>query len=254
MRKLLIYLLLGMVSIVWFSGCERYEIIQYGEEGQINFMGKDKYGWTDDTAYLHYDRNFAINSQGDSLLVDTVSIGVKISGTMKDYVRKVMFNVEHPGEYALEVMFPEEYYVDADTGTAVFTIFLKRPVKQGKVYTAELIFDYDGSDFEAGTWERQVFRLSAQDSVSLELWGTTEEEWADYYKDHLGDYSATKVRYLITKYHKTSIEEWSGSTQYAELRKQNAFYLDYEAYRATPGYVPLLDEKTGREIEFPNLN
>lgn len=238
---------------VLFQGCEEYEMVHYDEGGKINFMGdrylaqeKNPY-WDDNPSYLHYEKNFGINPQGDSLLIDTVLIGVKISGAMTDYPRKVVFTTKAPEQNALEVIFPEEYYVPADTGTAVFRILLKRPAARNTEYAADLTFDYEKSDFQAGTVERQVFKLKAEDAVSLKLWGSNEKEWNDYYSLFFGAYSETKARYLITKYGGTDLKRW----HYDEILRSNGFYRDLEAYKADPANPPLIDENTGEWIEIP---
>lgn len=243
-----------------FGSCYEYEMIRYGEGGQINFMGDYYLGeretpfWQDDTSYMHYEVNFGINPLGDSLLMDTVIIGVKISGTPSEHPRKVVFKTESKEENTLEVIFPEEYYVPADTGMAEFKILLKRPNSRNKVYTANLTFDYMASDFDAGTMERQYFRLKAEDSVNLELWGSYTEEWDYYYSMYFGDYSETKARYLITKYGATNLMEWTMTNEFYDLLLSNGFYTDFEAYKTNPDNKPLLDENTNEWIAIPDLS
>ena len=259
MKRIQISIFLILALAVLYS-CQEYEMVQYGAGQQINFMGdyylgqnKEPY-WEDDTAYLHYEVNFGINPLGDSLRVDTVLIGVKISGAMVDYPRKVVFKTDAPDENALEVLFPETYYVPADTGQAVFKILLKRPATRNVTYSANLTFDYAQSDFEAGTLERQFFRLMAEDTVNLGLWGSYEEEWDGYYAMYFGDYSETKARYLITKYGGTSLNEWMMTNQFYDILLSNGFYTDFEAYKADPANQPLIDENTGEWIEIPDIS
>lgn len=239
--------------LVFFQSCEEYEMVQYDEGERINFMGdyykgknKEPY-WDDDISYMNYENNFGINPLGDSLLMDTVLIGVKISGPITDYPRKVVFTSKAPEQNALEVIFPEEYYVPADKGVAVFRILLKRPATRNTEYVADLTFDYEKSDFKAGTVERQVFKLKAEDSVNLELWGSNEKEWNDYYSLFFGAFSETKARYLITKYGGTDLKTWD----FDEILRSNGFYRDFEAYKADPANSPLIDENTGEWIGIP---
>ena len=95
-KRLIECLAVGLLLI----SCHEYEMIRYGEGGQINFMGDYYLGeretpfWQDDTSYIHYEVNFGINPLGDSLLMDTVIIGVKISGTPSEHPRKVVFKTE----------------------------------------------------------------------------------------------------------------------------------------------------------------
>lgn len=238
---------------VLLQGCEKYEMVHYDKGERINFMG-DRYlalennpFWDDDPSCLHYEKNFGINPLGDSLLMDTVLIGVKISGPVTAYPRKVVFTTKAPEQNALEVVFPEEYYVPADTGAVVFRILLKRPATRNEEYAADLTFDYEKSDFQPGTVERQFFKLKAENTVSLALWGTTEKEWNEYYSLFFGVYSETKARYLITKYGATDLRKW----QYDAILRSNGFYRDLEAYKADPANPPLIDENTGEWIEIP---
>ncbi|MCQ4874672.1 DUF4843 domain-containing protein [Butyricimonas paravirosa] len=259
MKKLTIILQL-LTMFIFLQSCEEYEMVQYGEGREINFMGDYYLGkgkkpyWVDEPEYLHYDANFGINPLGDSLLMDTILVGVKISGIVADHPRKVVFTTNVPDKNALEVVYPEEYYVPVDTGVAVFQILLKRPATRGVEYTADLTFDYDKSDFKAGTLERQVFKLKVRDEVSMELWGTYEEEWDGYYAMFFGPYSETKARYLITKYGGTILNEWIMTDKFMEILYSNGFYQDFEAYKANPANKPLLDENTGEWIEIPDVS
>lgn len=185
-----------MILLAFFSSCEKYDMVEFGEGGEINFRGRylngSKYYWSDDEKYLEWERNFGMNVQGDSLLQDTVIVGVKIMGEIVNYPRKVVLKSEAPAENALEVIFPEEYYVPADTAVATFRVIVKRPATRNITYTTKLMFDYSQSDFEAGTRERQVFNLKAEDKVSMELWGITQEDWEYEPVFFFGEWSETK--------------------------------------------------------------
>ncbi|WP_195666778.1 hypothetical protein [Butyricimonas sp. BSD2780061689_150309_C8] len=80
-----------LITLLFLQSCEEYEMVQYGEGNEINFMadyylGKEKKPyWVDETEYLHYETNFGINPRGDSLLLDTLLVGVKISGVPADH-------------------------------------------------------------------------------------------------------------------------------------------------------------------------
>lgn len=70
-----------MILLAFFSSCEKYDMVEFGESGEINFRGRylngSKYYWSDDEKYLEWEKNFGMNVQGDSLLQDTVIVGVK---------------------------------------------------------------------------------------------------------------------------------------------------------------------------------
>ena len=39
-------------------------MVEYGEGGQINFMGKNGKLWTDDTSFFHYNKNIGVKVWG----------------------------------------------------------------------------------------------------------------------------------------------------------------------------------------------
>ena len=139
--KNLVITLQVLIMFLFLQSCEKYEMVQYGEGNEINFMadyylGKDKKPyWVDETEYLHYETNFEINPLGDSLLLDTLLVGVKISGIPSAHPRKVVFTTKKLGDNTLEIVCPEEYYVPADTGVAVFKVLIKRPEKRNTEYS-----------------------------------------------------------------------------------------------------------------------
>ena len=258
MKKIIYVIVVSWVTLFW-QACEKYEMVQYGEGGEINFMGdyyrgqKTKPWWVDEVQYLNYEKNFGLNTLGDSLIFDTLQIGVKVMGIPVNHPRKVVFTTRAPKQHALEVIFPEEYYVPADTGVAVFKVLVKRPAERNAVYTADLVFDYARSDFKAGTDERQVFPLKARDEVTMELWGITEEEW-EYYGIFFGDYSETKARFLITAFGCVSFNDWTMEDEFMDIVFGNTLYDMLEEYKSDPSNPPLIDEHTGEWIEFPDLS
>ena len=243
-------LMIGVLTVL-LSGCSEYEMIKYDSGGCINFMGFDERGYAyDDVKYLNWERNFGINSQGDSLLVDTIRVGVKISGELASYPRKVALKVKNVSEEGLEFIFRDDYVVPADTGRTEFQVYVKRPVQRNKEYKAELMFDYENSDFKAGTLERQSFKITCLDKITMELWGTNQFEWDEYYGMLFGEWSDTKIRFIITTVGAVSLPTWEASVD---------FYNDYffllealEEYKLNPSNPPLLDDN-GEWIEFPNI-
>lgn len=248
-----------MILLAFLQGCEKYEMIDYGEGGEINFMwvalmADGEYRWNDDEKDLTWTGNFGLNPLGDSLHVDTILVGVKIMGVKTSRPRKVVLKSNVPEERALEVIFPEDYYVPADSAVAYFKVLVKRPPTRDEMYTTTLVFDYAQSDFEAGTEERQVFKLEAEDRVSMELWDMTEEDWEYEAEEYFGAYSETKMRYVITRLGCADFWEWYWSADsFWELLDENTLYESLKEYRSDPSNPPLLDENTGEWIEFPDL-
>lgn len=248
----------AVLMLLFLGSCEEYEMVDYGEGGEINFMGdyyrgeRAKPYWVDEVKYLDYEKNFGVNKQGDSLRYDTINIGVKIMGTKTATPRRVVLTTRGPKENALEVIFPEEYYVPADTGVAVFKVVVKRPASRNVVWTTRLVFDYEHSDFRAGTAERQEFLLKAEDKVSLELWGMSQEEWDSEPVEFFGEWSETKMRFMMTLLGCYKFQEWFWSDECIESFYDNTLYNALEEYKSDPANPPLLDEH-GEWIGFPNL-
>lgn len=240
------------VALLLFGSCHKYEMIKFGDNEGINFLADLRWTtsdyknptWTTTASYLTYSVNFGINEEGENKLVDTLEIGVNIMGLVTSYDRKVALTTDGPDENALEVeLIPtEKYIVPADTLLNSFKIIIKRPAKRGVEYKTNLIFDYENSDFSAGTDERQVLALSAQDSVSMDLWKVTE--WNESF---FGTYSNEKVRYLITQYGAKTYE-----TCYSKVAKKN-LQQELEAYKQECEADPELPvfKENGEWIEFP---
>lgn len=259
MKKIIYLILLGF-AVLYLNSCEENKMVDYGEGGEINFMGdfysgqkKNPY-WVDEVKYLKYEKNFGINPLGDSLMYDTVRLAVKIMGVRADHPRRVVLATNPPRENALEVILADEYYVLADTGIAEIKVVIKRPATHKGTWSTKLIFDYARSDFRAGTLERQEFELKAQDSVSLKLWGTTQEEWDAELSGgfFFGEYSDTKARFIMTLLGCTKFNEWYDSDEFWEVIYGNVLFEALEEYKSDPANPPLLDDR-GEWIEFPDI-
>ena len=250
--------------VVLIAGCDEYKMVEYGEGGEINFMGdaawaEDYVGkgpaWSDN-AVLVYKYNFGINERGENLMYDTVEVAVKIMGDMVDYPRRVALTTRPSVANTIEVIFPDEveYVVPADTFRISFPIVIKRPTRQISD-TTRLVFDYANSDFTEGIDERQVIKLIIQDLVNKKLWNCADDLWAAYEK-YLGDYSDAKARFLMTQYGCASFESWASKV--TALGKKNQFYLDLEAYKQKceeePSKPHFIDENTGEWIVFPDID
>ena len=237
---------LSLIALCLFAGCDKYEMIKYESTDLLNFRGYDQWGLpSDDAGFLGWDGNFGINPQGDSLLIDTVKVGVKISGERASHARKVVFKIENVSEDQLDVIFRDDYVIAADSGAADFQVYVKRPAMRNVEYEAKIYVDYEKSEFAPGTEERQVFKLKCRDVVTPELWKVNS--LFDYV---FGEWSETKARFMITTIGMTSFADWYSSS---------GFYEDYyelldafEVYKADPSNPPLLDDN-GEWISFPSL-
>ncbi len=239
-------LFLVVLCMLVFVGCDKYEMIKYESTDRLNFTGYDEWGQpSDDDGLLVWDGNFGINSQGDSLFIDTVRVGMKVSGERAAYARKVFLKVKNVSDELLDVFFRDDYVIAADSGRADFEIYVKRPTKRNLEYEAEVSIDYEKSDFEAGTVERQVFKLKCRDVVTQELWNVNS--LFDYL---FGEWSETKARFMITTIGMTSFSDWYSSATF----DQDYYKLldTFEAYKNDPSNPPLLDDK-GEWISFPSL-
>lgn len=254
MKRLIILQLIAL--FVFLQGCDKYEMIKYDVGDRLNFMGDYYWGkgektyWVDETQYLYHEINFGINSQGDSLLIDTVEVGVKLLGETVNCPRKVALKLENVTGEGIEVLFEDNYVMPADTGMTSFQVYVKRPVKKNQEYKAKLVFDYDQCDFEPGTLERQAFNLTCQDKVTMELWGISQVEWDEYYCMYFGDWSDTKARFIITTVGATSLPKWESSYEFFD---DYLYLLEvFEEYKSDPANPPLLDDN-GEWISFPDI-
>lgn len=227
----------GILVIVLLISCQKYEMPKYEEEGRINFMAYDQWGYErDDPSYFTWTKNFGINKLGENLLVDTVKIGVKITGDTVSYPRKVAFKVRDITEEGVKIRFLDNYVVPAGTGKAAVKLIVERPAQRNLVCRSELEFDYEQSDFKRGTVERQIYKFEASDVVNMELLGINEAYWNDYPVYFVGNWSETKARFIITTLGITSFATWD------PWGDAKTLYKELEKYKANPANPPLYDE------------
>ena len=259
MKKIIDSLLFALLLL---SSCNEYEMVQYEEGGQINFLADAAWAtdytgkgpvWSE-SATLLYKFNFGINEQGENLMYDTVMLAVKIMGDVVAHPRRVALAVKPSSTDTFGIIFPEEegYVVKADTFAATFAIVIKRPALQVSD-TAVLTFDYANSDFTRGFEERQEVKLIIEDIVTEKLWQYDEALWNNYEK-YLGGFGEVKARYLMTQYGCVSFEKWV--SKITALGKANRFYLDLEEYKAKcaedDSMPKFIDKDTGEWIAFPD--
>ena len=246
MRKILTIGLITIIGIVCFS-CEKAEMVKYESGDRLNFIGYDDWGLLkDDKNLLVWSGNFGINPQGDSLKLDTLKVGVRVSGEAAGIARKLFLKVKNISEEKAEILLRDDYVMPADTGLTEIEVYVKRPARRNTDYEAGLEFDYEKSGFERGTLERQTYVLKFKDVVSKELWEVNET----YFNFYFGDWSETKARFMITVTGAVSFSKWVASARF----EQDYFHLldEFERYKADPSNPPLLDDN-GQWIAFPEL-
>ena len=117
-----IFPILMLMAGFFLFGCSEYQMKTYETNDRINFTATNDYGQeTDRKDDLVYEKNFG--TMPSAQLYDTVQIEVKVQGNITDYPRKVAFKVEQENS-GIEVVFPEEYYVPADTFKAAFKVLV----------------------------------------------------------------------------------------------------------------------------------
>ena len=231
-----IYLILILMAGFFLSGCSEYQMKIYETNDRINFTATNEYGQeTDRIEDLVYEKNFG--TMPPAQLYDTMVIEVKVQGNITDYSRKIAFKVE-PENGGIEVVCPEEYYVPADAYKAAFKVLVKRVELLDTVLEAKLTFDYARSDFQAGTVERQQYRLTCYDVITIDLVNMSMVYWNYFYKRYLGTWSNVKARFIIQTLGVTDFLEWRPYIQSDAVVLKKAL----EEYKANPANSPLYDE------------
>ena len=200
-----IYLILMLMAGFFLSGCSEYQMKIYETNDRINFTATNEYGQeTDRIEDLVYEKNF---------------------GTM-------------PPAQLYDTMVIEEYYVPADAYKAAFKVLVKRVELLDTVLEAKLTFDYARSDFQAGTVERQQYRLTCYDVITIDLVNMSMVYWNYFYKRYLGTWSNVKARFIIQTLGVTDFLEWRPYIQSDAVVLKKAL----EEYKANPANSPLYDE------------
>lgn len=231
-----IFPILMLMAGFFLFGCSEYQMKTYETNDRINFTATNDYGQeTDRKDDLVYEKNFG--TMPPAQLYDTVQIEVKVQGNITDYPRKVAFKVE-PENSGIEVVFPEEYYVPADTFKAAFKVLVKRVELLDTLLEAQLTFDYARSDFQAGTEERQYYALTCYDVITIDLVNMSMVYWNYFYKKYLGTWSNVKARFIIRTLGVTDFLAWRPYLQSDAVILKKAL----EEYKSNPANPPLYDE------------
>lgn len=208
MKKKYNHHLIGLLLLTLFVACNEEEVQSFSDKPGVNFMeyvGTTTGGeeiWSD--GYLNlfkYANSFADYPDDDFGSVKDIKIrlGIKLEGLISETPLKVKFKVLPVEDYDLpDIILPEEdVEIKAGEYTTYVTLPCKAPTVLDKQFKAQLTFDYENSDVVPGTYERQKYEITVEDSFRWDLMSVeSKEEWEQYFKPVLGDFGQQKVRFF----------------------------------------------------------
>lgn len=203
MKRTLIYL----TTVIALVSCQRNDTFEYVSGSGLNFaMRSNSYGFT---------FNFATQSDpkapswdpyfyGDSLLTDTVSLFIDLTGDVLPVDRSYKLKIAEGGEGVefVDIEFLQPYTLQADNFRDTAKIVIHRPSKRGQ-FIVPITFDTEesGTMFGKGLVEQSVFTFTIADRY------TKPSDWdADYW----GEYSEEKHAFFVTVLHRlySSWDSW----------------------------------------------
>lgn len=238
MRKnILICLVCVMSGMFFLSSCHYEEMPLYEDIFRINFLGTDKDNKdTDDPSTFKAEYNFGTNVGGDTVLVDTVRVKVRLLGDLSGEPLKITLAARKYGEASLaDVEFQNPYELTDSAYRAVLNVVIKRPVERDKEFKAQLYFDYANSDVQSGIDSLQTYLLTVKDELTLEMCGLDEDFWETDVKGVMGAYSNNKLRFCVKALKSTNFGTWyygyyyimrAATTCREELQKYNDAHPD----------------------------
>ena len=247
------YTLLCLSICLSLIACQEEQVPVYSDEDKINFVGTYELD-EDNPSYMFIKKNF-LAEQGDSW---DYLLQVKVQGRPSDIERKVQFTVRDSTTPGIEMELGECIIPAGELrGTCKTT--LKRPANDEERISLIRI-DYEHSDFERGTYDRQEFMIKASNKISYEILGISETWWEDNYLSFiLGPWSFTKARFICQTLGISNFYEWHNDPEHWDswgmtCYDQKTLIQALEEYKANPENPPLYDETLYPEkiwIHFP---
>lgn len=200
MKRDVIYKLFVIFCLImWNVACSEYEMIKFSEPPAVNFSGLKSDNYPDAPESQSAIINFGTKYQF-GVLYDTLTIGVKLEGALSDKPLRVTLNSVAIEDTPLvaEFVFPDESYILADTNKTSVRVLVKRPWLYDTLYQANLVFDYANSDVQAGSRERQMFKVSVRDELTFKMLGIDEATWLRYYQLRVGVFGEVKIRFMLS--------------------------------------------------------
>ena len=230
--KLLKYFLI-IAIVTGFVSCKKDEIKPFDEGVSGISLASGSSGST----------NYSFVFEPATVTEDTVTIPVRIMGIAKDYDREVVYaiindstNVTSPGDYKiLPVIVKKGEY----TAAVQVIMYRTESVKNANFKKLGILLGVS-PEFEQVNKAANQWVVHWSDGVFIRPVG-----WTDTY---FGVFSQNKFKYMIEV---TGLITFEGFTTARRQWVQAACKNAYNEYKASPGYVPIMDEITEREIVFP---
>lgn len=243
-KYILLMFLLPCLSI----SCQEEEVAGYSDTDRINFVGlgeDDEY----DPEYMFLEQNF-LAVAGDTC---KFPLKVKVQGKISNADRRVYFKVSDSTAVGVS-MHIGECIIPAGKGEGICMIDIIRP-KDEQDYISRLSFDYERSDFQRGTYERQEFLIHVYDKISVDIIGIDAEFWNNNWMyGNLGDFSMTKAAFICRTIGTTDLLSWfysdSWDSSWGTCNDDQLLEDALAAYKANPLNKPLYDETKLPEKEW----
>lgn len=231
-------ILLGCIA------CEEEKVPFYSDRDRINFVGTDQYD-EDDPDEMYTEMNF-IDKQKDTTYF---TLEVKLQGEFSDDDREVYFTQRDSTSPGVELVL-NKCVIPAGKERGSCQIGIVRP-KEGDVdFVSFICFDYERSDFERGTMERQKFMVKTYDRIPSDS-GIDDYTWNNYgmLKEALGRWSETKARFICRTLGIDDFFDWCYSSgrwdrySYPPVCHDKGILEEaLETYQSSPSNPPLYDE------------
>lgn len=245
MRKLIypMYVIGGL--FLFCLGCKEDEMIKFEMTPAINFAAFDITGDASAEAGLKQSYDFTRRLE-TWLPVQDIYARIQGEAQIKDL--KAVFKVLPVEGYRTPgIIFTEEFVIKAGEFTKSVRLELTRPELADTVYKADLVIDYENSDFIPGVKERQTFRVEVVDHFifTWEAMGIPATYWEKNVAPVLGKPSAVKVHFILDVLDLSDLsEEAPYLTEYADI-----FRGELKKYNDKHPDRPLRDEN-GELVSF----
>lgn len=237
----LIYILLLVVAGMFFSACEEEGVPVYQDKDRVNFVGTSEDN-EDDPDYMNAEINFlGIKEDASTLILE-----VKVQGRESEIDRNVCFTVRDSTTPGVKMEFGK-CVIPAGELRGECLVSLSRPSEEEELVSL-IGIDYEHSDFDRGTYERQEFMVKVYDRISYEILNIHDGFWEDnYIQWELGPWSFTKAAFICRTLGITDFDDWYNDPEHWD--QWEFVCLDKEVlkqalneYKANPENPPLYDE------------
>lgn len=241
----LIYTMLLVISGIVISACQEEEVPVYSDVDRVNFVGTSEDN-EDDPDYMYGEKNF-LAERGD---VGVYVLRVKVQGRPSDVERHVYFTQRDSTVPGVRLEFGE-CTIPAGELYGECKVTINRPAEDEELISL-VGFDYERSDFQRGTHERQEFMIKVYDQISYELLGIYDGFWDDNWMSmDLGSWSFTKAAFICRTLGITDFAKWLNDPAHWLVDWNTFTFVCHdkeklvqalEEYKSNPDNPPLYDE------------